>query len=85
MIEYVNLFLLLTFLRIIYYICYKYKLFLHAINIVIDSVTLHQLNDLEKDTDSEVKVIKTKVWQEIKCYFCILPDILGNIGSILRK
>ena len=27
----------------------------------------------------------TKVWQEIKCYFCILAHILGNIESILIK
>ena len=26
-----------------------------------------------------------KVWQEFKCYFCILPDILSDIGSILIK
>ena len=24
----------------------------------------------------------TEVWQEIKCYFCILAHILGNIESV---
>ena len=33
MIEYINSFLLLTLLGIIYYIYYKYKIFLRAINI----------------------------------------------------
>ena len=28
---------------------------------------------------------QTKVHQEIKCYFCILANILSNIGSILIK
>ena len=46
MIEYVNLFVLLTLLGIIYYIYYKYKIFFRVINI------------LEKEVDSEV--IKTK-------------------------
>ena len=26
-----------------------------------------------------------KLWQEIKCYFCILVHILSNIESILIK
>ena len=29
--------------------------------------------------------MQTKVWQEIKCYFCILAHILSNIESILIK
>ena len=28
---------------------------------------------------------RPKVWQEIKCYFCILAHILSNIESILMK
>ena len=60
MIEYVNSFLLLTLLRIICNIYYKYKIFLCAINIVMDSVILYQLNNLGKYVDSEVKVIKTR-------------------------
>ena len=60
MTEYVNSFLLLTLLGIIYYIYYKHKIFVCAINIVMDSVMLDQLNKLENDVDSEVKVIKTR-------------------------
>ena len=52
MTEYVNSFLLLTLRRIIYYIYYKYKIFLPAINIVMDSIILDQLNNLEKEVDS---------------------------------
>ena len=48
MIECVNSFLLLTLLGTIYYIYYKYKIFLHAINIVMDCLILDQLNNLEK-------------------------------------
>ena len=44
----VNSFLLLTLLGIIYNIYYKYKIFLSAINIVIDSTILDQVNNLEK-------------------------------------
>ena len=61
MIEYVNSFLLLTLLGIICHIYYKYKIFLCAINIVMDSAILDQFNNLEKDADSEDKVIKTKM------------------------
>ena len=28
---------------------------------------------------------EAKVWQEIKCYFCTMVDILSNIRSILIK
>ena len=38
----------------------KYKILLRAINIVVDSITLDQLNNLEKDIDFEVKVSKTR-------------------------
>ena len=68
MIEYVNSFLLLTLLGIIYYIYYKYKIVLHAINIVMDSVILNQLNNLEKDIDSEVKAIKPRRGSKKKTY-----------------
>ena len=54
MIEYINSFLLLTLLGIIYYIYYKYRIFFHAINTVMDSTILDQLNNLEKEIDSEV-------------------------------
>ena len=54
MIEYVNSFLLLTLLGIIYYVYYKYRRFFHAINIVMDSSILDQLNNLEKEVHSEV-------------------------------
>ena len=58
MIEYVNSLLLLTLLGTIYYIYYKYRIFFRAINIVMDSAILDQLNNLEKEVDSEV--IKTR-------------------------
>ena len=51
MIEYVNSLLLSTLLGIIYYIYYKHKIFLCAVNIVMDSVILDQLNNLGKDVD----------------------------------
>ena len=42
----------------IYHIYHKYKIFFRAINILMDSVILNQLNNLEKEVHSEV--IKTK-------------------------
>ena len=54
MIEYVNSFLLLTLLGIIYHIYYKYRKFFRAINIVMDSAILDQLSNLEKEVNSEV-------------------------------
>ena len=54
MIEYINSFFLLTLLGTIYYIYYKYRRFFRAINIVMDSVILNQLNNLQKEVDSEV-------------------------------
>ena len=57
MIEYINSFVLLTLLGIIHYIYHKCKIFLHAINIVMDSIILNQLKNLEKYVNSEVKVI----------------------------
>ena len=54
MIEYVNSFLLLTLLGIIYYIYYKYRIFFRAIITVMDSAILNKLNNLEKEVDSEV-------------------------------
>ena len=78
MIEYVNSFLLLRLLGIIFYIYYKYKtdLFLRAIDIVMDSVILDQLNNLqEKDVDFEVKVIKTRRGHKKKTNTKTLPKI----------
>ena len=60
MIEYINSLLLLTLLGIIYYIYYKYKIFLAAITMVTNSVILDQSNNLGKDVNSEVKVIKPR-------------------------
>ena len=54
MIEYVNSFLLLTLLGIIYYIYYKCIRFYYAINIGMDSAILNQLNNIEKEANSEV-------------------------------
>ena len=72
MIEYVNSFLLLTLLGTIYYVYYKCIRFYHAINIVMDSAIFNQLNNLEKEIDSEVtksrrgrqKKIDTKINEE---------------------
>ena len=60
MIEYVNSFLLSALFGIIYNIYNKYKTFLRAINIVMDSIILDQLNNLGKDVDSEVNVIRPR-------------------------
>ena len=76
MIEYVNSFLLLTLLGTIYYIYYKYRRVFRAINIVMDSAILNQLNNLEKEVDSEVtkskrgrkKKTDTKVNEEEENY-----------------
>ena len=54
MIEYVNSFLLLTLLGTTYYAYYKYRRSFHVINIVMDSAILSQLNNLEKEVDSDV-------------------------------
>ena len=51
MIEYVNSFLLLALLGIIYYIYYKCRRFFRVINIVMDPSTLNQLSNLEKEVD----------------------------------
>ena len=50
MIEYINSFLLLTLLGTIYYIYHKYRRFCRAINIVMDSTIL---DNLEKEVNSE--------------------------------
>ena len=55
MIEYVNSFLS-TLLGTIYYIYYKYRIFFRAI--VMDSAILDQLNNIEKEVNSDV--IKSK-------------------------
>ena len=73
MIKYVNSFLFLTLLGIIYYIYYKYRTFLRAKNIVMDSVMLDQLNNLEKEVNSEV--IKTKRGSKKKTDTKKLPKI----------
>ena len=54
MIEYENLFLLLTLLGVIYYIYYRWRRFFCVINIVMDSAILNQLNNSEKEVNSEV-------------------------------
>ena len=54
MIEYISSFLLLTLLGTIYYIYYKCRRSFRAINIVMDSAILNQLNNLENEVDSEV-------------------------------
>ena len=54
MTEYVDSSLLSTLLGTIYYVYYKYRRFFRVINIVMDSAILSQLNNLEKEVDSEV-------------------------------
>ena len=58
MIEYVNLLLLLTMFGSTYYVYYKLKKFFYLISILMDSETLDQLTNPEKNVDSEVT--KTK-------------------------
>ena len=73
MIENVNSFLLLTLLGIFYHTYHKYKIFFCAINIVMDSIILDQLNNLEKEVDSEV--IKTRKGHKKKTDTKTLPKI----------
>ena len=54
MTEYINSFLLSTLLGIIYYIYYRCRRFFRVINIVMDSAILNQLNNIEKEVNSEV-------------------------------
>ena len=53
MIEYVNLFLLLTMFGSTCYVYYRLKKFFYLIGIVMDSEILDQLTDLGRDVDSE--------------------------------
>ena len=72
MTEYVNSFLLLTLLGIIYFIYHRCRRFFRVINIVMDSAILNQLNNIEKEVNSEVtkskrgrkKKIDTKINDE---------------------
>ena len=73
MIEYISSFLLLTLLGTIYYIYYKYKIFFRAISIVMDSAILDQLNNLEKEVNSEI--VKTERGRKKKTYNKTLPII----------
>ena len=77
-IEYVNSSLSLTLLGIIHHIYYKYKIFFRAIDIVMDSEKLNQLNNLqlaEKEVDFEVKVVKTRWGRKKKTNTKTLPTI----------
>ena len=53
MIEYINLFLLLTIFGSTCYAYYKLKKIFYIISIVMDSEILDQLTDLGRDVDSE--------------------------------
>ena len=53
MIEYINLFLLLTIFGLTCYAYYKLKKIFYIISIVMDSEILDQLTDLGRDVDSE--------------------------------
>ena len=52
MIEYVNLFLLLTMFGLTCYVYYRLKKFFYLISIIMDSEILDQLTNLERDVDS---------------------------------
>ena len=54
MIEYANLFLLLTMFGSTCYVYYKLKKFFYLISILMDSEILDQLTNLEKNMDFEV-------------------------------
>ena len=54
MIEYIYSYLLSTLLGIIYCIYYRYRRFFHVINMVMDISILNQLNNIEKEVNSEV-------------------------------
>ena len=54
MIEYVNLFLLLTMFGSTCYVYYRLKKVFYLISIIMDSEILGQLTNLEKNMDSEV-------------------------------
>ena len=54
MIEYINLFVLLTMVRSSYYIYYELKKFFYLTSILMDSEVLDQLTISEKNVDSEV-------------------------------
>ena len=53
MIEYVNLFLLLTMFGSTCYVYYRLKKFFYLIGIVMDSEILDQSTNLGRDVDSE--------------------------------
>ena len=83
MIEYINSFLLLTLLGTIYYIYYKYKIFFRAINIVMDSVILDQLSNLEEVGSA---VIQTRKGRKKKTGTKMLPTINeGEKNDIKEK
>ena len=54
MIEYINLFLLLTMFGSTCYAYYRLKKFFYLISIIMDSEILDQLTILEKNVESEV-------------------------------
>ena len=64
MIEYVNLFLLLTMFGSTYYVYYKLKKFFYLVSILMDSKILDQLTKLEENVNS--KVTKPKKDQKRK-------------------
>ena len=82
MTEYINSFLLLTLLGIIYHTYYKYKIFFRAKNIMMDSLILYQLNNLEKVVNS--KVIKTRKGRKKKADTNALLKINEEDGNDIR-
>ena len=79
MIEYVNSCLLLTLLGIIYYIYYKCRRFYCAINIVMESAILNQLNNIEEEANSEVT--KSKRGRKKKADTKINEEEENDVGN----
>ena len=81
MIEYVNSFLVLTLLGIIHHTYHKYKIVFRAINILMDSVILDQLNSLEKEVDAEITKIKRvrKKKTDTKTLHKINEEVMNDI------
>ena len=65
MIEYINLFILLSMFGSTFYVYYRLKKIFYCISIVMDSEILDQLTDLGRDVDSKFpkpkKVTKRKL------------------------
>ena len=64
MIEYINLFILLTMFGSTCYVYHRLKKIFYLISIVMDSEILDQLTDLDRDVDSELTQTKERSQKE---------------------